>query len=575
MKFPIQSCNRLSFSGYILIILSLSAALISTVHFSAFYYQYDQPKWFIFEVSFATVITFLLTQQAQITFGPIAILCIALMYLMFCSLFWASHPLAGVEFIVHCGLAFALVNFIVNAISTEKLPLINNAVISIASLFFVMVFLLERGFSQGSYSIGSFSPIGFVNNLGQVFNIWLPLALVSVFIHKNKTLYKVFFLVLAFVLVFILSEAGTRGSIFGLIIGEVFLFLIVSIAKRKVQYHLLTVSLLLTIAVVVSHFEYGKESRSGVKIENTIAGLIKGDVDKVSSKRLQMYLNTWNMMLDNPIGVGANNFEYIHPYYGQVGTPGASAYLNESNILRTPHNFILKLFSELGLLGGTLCCLLYLVVGCVTLFNAIKGNYIDHGLFIACFALLFHSLLSAVFLTPVSLFFSCLLFASILSRHKRLYPYSWINTKVTLRSSGLKTGVKLLMACVPAFALTKLSSHHLATKGVRQFNEKQLIRAVHIYPGNERAWFDLARVQHDMGRPIEVSLLTLERFLTLYPYHIGASFLRAQWLIEVGKLKESEYQLRRLLEYYPGFDRAKYLLRYVHVLLQKDKLNKD
>jgi O-antigen ligase len=62
------------------------------------------------------------------------------------------------------------------------------------------------------------------------------------------------------------------------------------------------------------------------------------------------------MTIDNPIGVGINNFEYFHPKYAKPGTAAASTMVNEHSILRTPHNLILKLYSELGYFGGSIFC---------------------------------------------------------------------------------------------------------------------------------------------------------------------------------------------------------------------------
>lgn len=71
------------------------------------------------------------------------------------------------------------------------------------------------------------------------------------------------------------------------------------------------------------------------------------DLNYASSDRIIMYMNTVRMILDNPLGVGLNNFEYIHPLYGQAGTPMASPFMNEAEILKQPHNFYLKSISEL------------------------------------------------------------------------------------------------------------------------------------------------------------------------------------------------------------------------------------
>ena len=58
------------------------------------------------------------------------------------------------------------------------------------------------------------------------------------------------------------------------------------------------------------------------------------------------------MILDNPWGVGAGNYEYIHPLYARLGTPYTTLYINEKKVWTNPHNIILKFFSEIGWIGG-------------------------------------------------------------------------------------------------------------------------------------------------------------------------------------------------------------------------------
>ena len=85
------------------------------------------------------------------------------------------------------------------------------------------------------------------------------------------------------------------------------------------------------------------------RITSKIASM-QGGLDS----RLNIYENTIEMVSKNPVGVGVNSFEYFHPKYAYPGTQQASSYVNERQILRTPHNIVLKVYSELGLFGGTL-----------------------------------------------------------------------------------------------------------------------------------------------------------------------------------------------------------------------------
>ena len=129
-----------------------------------------------------------------------------------------------------------------------------------------------------------------------------------------------------------------------------------------------------------------------------------------TTKREALFRNTFEMALENPKGVGVNNFEYLHPKYANLDTR-PSPYVSDSTILRTPHNISLKMFSEVGYIGGIVFILIVLSILWSGLKSAYFGTYTEKWLFVALFALLFHAHFSAVFLTPGSLFFAVLLFS--------------------------------------------------------------------------------------------------------------------------------------------------------------------
>lgn len=134
--------------------------------------------------------------------------------------------------------------------------------------------------------------------------------------------------------------------------------------------------------------------------------------------------------------------------------------------------------------------------------------------------------------------------------------------------------VLILLAVIPIVSAVKLFSHYSAYSGLQQKNEALLLRAVRYYPGNERAWFDLAFVRKAKNRPAEASVASLEKFLSLYPYHIGANYLRAVWLYQMGAFDEAEAAVLDLLVYYPGFKKARQLLRHIQTRRKRARNSK-
>ena len=261
------------------------------------------------------------------------------------------------------------------------------------------------------------------------------------------------------------------------------------------------------------------------------------------------------MSLDNPIGIGTNNFEYIHPKYANAGVKGKkSPFVNAKQILRTPHNYPLKVFSEIGLLGGGLTLLMYLIVFYYGLRNAYSGTFFDKWALVSLVAVLFHSLVSGVFLNPVSLFFSACLFSTILKKNK-----THKNWQIPIPFPPIKKIAVAQIVFVPIMSSMWLTSNLYAFQGVRNFDPDRLKQSLILNPGNERAWYDLSRIQYQKYRDLEGSLSSINQFISLYPYHIKGLYIKAQREIELQKYNQAKYTIDRLLGTYPNYQKAKLL----------------
>ena len=258
-----------------------------------------------------------------------------------------------------------------------------------SALVFSLVFIFERYVFEIPYNVGTYTPIGFMNNAGQVFNIWIPCLILYCYQQRNNRILCGLGFLGLLVVVSILMQAATRGTIIGLALSEFLVFLIVFKQNKKQAVVFLSITCLLTVGVVINKLSAALDNgRLSAKIEAMKQGL---------GSRAKIYKNSLDMTFDNPRGVGVNNFEYIHPKYAQPGTNKSSEYVNERQILRTPHNIILKIYTELGWLGGSIFLLLFIYVFSSAFYSAIKGGGIDKWLFVAVSATSFHSLFSAVF----------------------------------------------------------------------------------------------------------------------------------------------------------------------------------
>ena len=164
-------------------------------------------------------------------------------------------------------------------------------------------------------------------------------------------------------------EAGTRGTILGLTICELVVFFIMLKKDKKKAVVFLSISLLLIVGIATYHLiEPLRNGRIVAQMSQVIAGN--------THHRSALFKNTIEMSLDNPFGVGINNFEYLHPKYANLDTR-PSPYVSDSTILRTPHNISLKMLAEVGYIGGVVFILIVLSILWSCLNSAYYGKYIE------------------------------------------------------------------------------------------------------------------------------------------------------------------------------------------------------
>ncbi|UAB71306.1 O-antigen ligase family protein [Vibrio sp. SCSIO 43132] len=529
------------------ILFPIVTAIATNTHWGSFYYSHDVPKWLIIDI-FVSAFIFFNREKVKILPSYINTLFLLAIYWIATSLFWAEHIYAGVEFLLRFvlfGIAFSL---LVKSYSQKQRIQLLLLTSILSACLFVIVFIAERWLDV-PYDNGAFTPIGFTNNAGHIFNIWIP-ALIFFLLRNSKNPILILISALALVgVLYVLNVSHIRTTIIALGMGSV-IFVLLSIWKRfrTHAYKNKRVGRVGYVIILLGLVSLMDNSILPKSVSQSVAA-IEAPLESYQP-RLNMLRNSWDMLLDNPFGVGSNNFEFVHPEYAKAGTELGSDYVNERQILKTPHNFLAKVFTELGWIGGTLFMAIYLWVSWKALVLAWNQPHHD-WVFISVFAVLTHSLLSQVFLSPMSYLFSILLFASLMKTE----PVSETTQNVNHSRKWV-----LLILSIPVLSVTSVTSHFYHYQGMLQRDVEKLEKSVAIYPGNEVAWLDLARMNFRDFQDLNSALWASEKFLSLNPHHIYGRYFYSQLLIYNRQCSQAVKTLSGLLNHYPSYTDANALM---------------
>jgi tetratricopeptide (TPR) repeat protein len=196
-------------------------------------------------------------------------------------------------------------------------------------------------------------------------------------------------------------------------------------------------------------------------------------------------------------------------------------------------------------------------------YNALRGDYVDKWLFVAVSSTLFHSLVSAVLLTPTSLFFFTILIAVVNSRLMESVQFSRTFT------TQLFLPIKVIYLLIPALAITSLASEYYAYKGRVNFDDALLTKSIDLNPGNDRALLNLSQYRIHRDKDVKGSLEVLDQFLTHYPAHIAGLLMKAERHYQLGEWNRAKTTLDKVLGFYPGFKKAKRLEQLVDIKIKQ------
>ncbi len=252
--------------------------------------------------------------------------------------------------------------------------------------------LLHKGSGSGSYFKDE-------NDLSLFINIWLPFCLFLLMIEREKSKKIVYSAGLAIgVATNVISFS--RGGFVGMVCIAVVAWFF---SSRKV----LTLVLLCLIALVV--FFYAGEAYWD-RISTA------GDTQQGTAReRLESWETAWKMFLDNPLGVGGNNFQVRFPEY-------QTDYFLRGMWGRVAHSLWFTLIPELGI-AGILIYLLLMKYNLRDIFELKNLRTQENR------DLLFLKYLSYAYLAAMAGYFSSGSFISVL-----YYPHYWYLTALIAAS---------------------------------------------------------------------------------------------------------------------------------------------
>ncbi len=261
---------------------------------------------------------------------------------------WWFTAWESFNFWVRMGIVYYL---IVKSVTTEK-----KVVFLCATIISAIVYL--SWFSVSSFVVnyipgtraGGFGWYEGANDLAIILVSVIPLCLLVAFIISNKIL-KILFVVIAAFFAFNLLFTGSRNGLLGLVaVGAVSL-----LSFKKVSAFVRVILIIVLLGAVVTVGMRNVLSRSD--LDSGVSG------DASSEDRILQWKACLRMLQSKfLLGVGPNEFENLAADYGGIrGLP--------------PHNTILQIFAETGLLGG----ISFLIFSFSPFFSIKKFNKVKHN----------------------------------------------------------------------------------------------------------------------------------------------------------------------------------------------------
>ena len=493
------------------------------------------------------------------------------------SVFYAQTQYEGLIRLLHLLAATILFFLIINGIDrAEKVRKILFSLI-ITGTITAIIGIIQELFEPDWFFqvIKPAATFGNKNMAAQVVVIILPLALTFALAAKQKSLYWLFSVISALIIVFIIYTQ-TRAAWLAVLIE--FLVLGGFLAKdyflsrnitylTSAKYSAFGISFLFVMLMMnVSADGFGWQFYRASKFIDTNYSLNREIVkDKSATVRLSIWANTLEMIYDRPLqGVGLGNHKVFYPAYHRKSVIEKT--FSERSQLSNVHNDYLQILAELGVIGFIFFFWI-LLVGLRVVWKSM--TLVEHGekrfMIIGITAAITGFLVTAMFSFPLQRAIPPIFFMGLTGMVAVLYSEMNPSFKV-IRAKWVLMG--LFISAVSICGMIWLINYNRyngdkyfysaqLSASANRWNEaiKEAKFSLEAFPYRKKTLSYLGRYLIEAGQP-QKAVPVLEEVLQEYPYLINAYLNLGLANARIKNFVEAEKYYNKALEIKPDYTRA-------------------
>lgn len=258
-------------------------------------------------------------------------------------------------------------------------------------------------YSLQHHGVGSGNYFNDENDLALYINMWLPFCF-YLFLYEKTLWRKLIFAFGLFIGLMSVVVSFSRGGFIGLVAMTFVLWLF---SHRKI--------LTLVIIALISLFLYIYGGQEYWKEMSTVTDT----KESTAENRILSWKTGWDMFLDNPLGVGGNNFQVRFPEYQRER-------FSRGMWGRVAHSLWFTLIPETGIIGTIIyLTLLYYNIKDIFHIKLLNASYDEPES-----RYLFH--ISLAMLASLAGFFASATFLSVL-----YYPHYWYMTAIIVATANI------------------------------------------------------------------------------------------------------------------------------------------
>jgi len=568
----------------------------------------EEPKWGIFvccglSMGLAAAWSWWTRQQREhaLEITPTGVLILLFYMLLGLGVFVGPNPIEGLIRYVFWIVSLTVLLLATWAIRKQRRWLEGlNWATGIAGFVFSLGYW--RGyvldFGTPGYNVSVlFSPVGHVNFTGDVLVILLPAMIWMLAASMNPVLRLITWFSV-FTSATLLLVAASRGALGGLLVGIIFLTLIAgrhgwrgNLSLRSTGALWWALSALLVAVIVDMNLPY--HYRELVRLSDTVEAAVDLHAVKhltpyvaqppfadfwaasypVLTDRTPIFASTTAMAMDAPwLGQGTGNFPFVYPAWSNRFPDFRDALSGARTFTTNPHNVILQLASQNGLVAASVFMFLLLLLWWRLLMSVWREWHAWHAAGLtAVTAAVFDAMFNHVFVNPASMFVFAL-FAG--AWWGSLQPAGWLSKPLCKFSLSATRPLAITLAVVTVvLAIWPLrwvvSEWHVgqAMAHARDIDvaRAEFAKAYALDPYNFRAVFGMAQTSYMAGQ-FDQAVMYLLDFEAIYPYNPPALNMLGAAYLMIGDRNNAARAFARALKILPGFRMAEQNLMRLRTL---------